>query len=236
MNTNLATKNQDDYTITPTGTAYVSQRKAAEMCGLGVMTINDFFRTRKIDVKQGLTSDNVALAVQHYATKGRPEAIAMLVKFARAGAKAYIYHEAGYVMNAELPSNVPTTFAAALRLAADQSEKIQLDAPKVDFANHVIEDGTNMLVGDYAKLLSYQHRVNVGQNRLMEYLRHESLLMTGANGFNRNVPYQKYIDNGWFVVKHTFIEANNKWVPTTFITGLGQVHLSERIADHFKAK
>ena len=93
-----------------------------------------------------------------------------------------------------------------------------------------------MLVGDYAKLLSDQHRVNVGQNRLMEYLRHESLLMTGANGFNKNVPYQKYIDKGWFVVKHTLIEANNKWVPTTYVTGLGQVHLSERIVDHFRAK
>lgn len=242
MNNNLATKNQDDYTITPQGAAYVTSRKSAEMVGMSQNAVNNYFGSRNIVISQGLNPENLAVLVQHYATKGRPEAVAMLVKFARAGAKAYIYHEAGYVMEAKRADGTPQTFAQALRLAADQQEQIEKDAlkiaqdqPKVFFADHVINEGSAILVGDFAKLLSNQFQVNIGQNRLFQYLRGDRLLMSGKNGFNKNSPYQKYIDKGWFTVKYHQRKNQDKYDPTPYVTGLGQVELSERIVDHFRA-
>ena len=272
---NLATKNQQDYTITPAGEAFVSQRKAAEMCGVDQSTLSELNAKLNNYVKLGLKPDILSFCITHYATKGHPEAVAMLVKFARAGEKAYIMHEAGFITKAEWPAtvpencadelqleadrqrkiqldaprvafadyeiekrptNVPENYADALQLAADQQRKIQLDAPKVAFADYVIGDGTSLLVGDYAKLLSDQHRVHIGPNKLMAWLRSAGFLMTGVNGHNRNIPYQKYIDSGWFVVKHQYIEAQGKSFPTSYVTGSGQVHLSERIVSQFRAK
>ena len=65
---NLATKNQDDYTITLAGAAYVSQRKAAEMCGVLRNSVVHLFKG-KGDISQGLSTDQLSFVVQHYATK-----------------------------------------------------------------------------------------------------------------------------------------------------------------------
>ena len=58
-NKNLATKNTTDFTVLPTGEAYISQRKAVELCGVVVSTLNDYFRTKNIDVKQGVSAENL---------------------------------------------------------------------------------------------------------------------------------------------------------------------------------
>lgn len=97
---NLATKNQNDFTVLENGEAYISQRKAAELCGVGQSTLNEYFRSNNIDVKQGISAENLNFSITHYAQKGRERAIGTLVKFAKAGAKAYIYHQAGYEVQA----------------------------------------------------------------------------------------------------------------------------------------
>lgn len=70
-NLNLATKNQNDFTILDTGEAFISQRKTAELCGVALSTLQHFFRSNNIDVKQGVTPDSLQKAVTHYAGKGR---------------------------------------------------------------------------------------------------------------------------------------------------------------------
>ncbi len=69
---------------------------------------------------------------------------------------------------------VPTTFAEALRLAADQQEQIeqqakQLEAqkPKVLFADAVETSQRSCLVAELAKILK-QNGVDTGQNRLFK--------------------------------------------------------------------
>lgn len=103
---NLATKNREDFTVTESGEAFVSHRKTAELSGVRLSTLQSFFRSKKIDISQGVSSENLDFSVSHYATKGRPEAVATLIKFARAGAQAYIYTEAGYVITVAKPEKV----------------------------------------------------------------------------------------------------------------------------------
>ena len=81
-----------------TGETFISQRKVAELCGVSQQAITKFWVSRKVDVKQGVTSENLGLIVAHYAEKGNTVAIKTLVLFAKTGAKAFIYHKAGVAL------------------------------------------------------------------------------------------------------------------------------------------
>src|SRR5699024_3485192 len=49
--------------------------------------------------------------------------------------------------------SIPGSYAEALKLAADQAEQIELQKPKVLFADSVATSHTSILVGDLAKIL-----------------------------------------------------------------------------------
>lgn len=94
--------------------------------------------------------------------------------------------------------NVPTTFAEALRLAADQQEKIEEQAklleeqkPKVEFFDTVADSKTAISMNDVSKVLGIK---GMGRNNLFEFLRNEKILMSN------NVPFQIYVDRGYFRV------------------------------------
>ena len=94
--------------------------------------------------------------------------------------------------------NVPTTFAEALRLAADQQEKIEEQAklleeqkPKVEFFDTVADSKTAISMNDVAKVLGIK---GMGRNNLFEFLRNEKILMSN------NVPFQIDVDRGYFRV------------------------------------
>ncbi len=92
---------------------------------------------------------------------------------------------------------VPTTMIEALELALEQAKhiealnaKIETDKHKVEFYDAVAESKDAITIGDAAKVLN----MGVGRNRLFEILRNNKILQ------NNNVPYQKYIDRGYFRV------------------------------------
>lgn len=94
-------------------------------------------------------------------------------------------------------NQVPTTFAHALRLAADLQEANEAQAkqlaeakPKVDFFDQVADSKDAIDIGSAARVLN----AGIGRNRLFEILRNKGVLM------QNNTPYQKYIDMGWFRV------------------------------------
>ena len=58
-------------------------------------------------------------------------------KLLEAGAKAYIYHEAGYQMQAH---QVPKTFGEALRLAGDLQDKLEAEQARSLMLTHQVED------------------------------------------------------------------------------------------------
>lgn len=133
-------------------------------------------------------------------------------------------------MEHQLKNNLPGTYKEALLQLVEQVEQkeqlekqIQLDAPKVLFADAVSASHTSILVGDLAKLLR-QNGVDIGQNRLFEWLRDHGYLIS-RKGESWNSPTQYSMDRGWFEVKErTHQEPNGsvRITKTTKVTGKGQ--------------
>jgi len=119
---------------------------------------------------------------------------------------------------------IPTTLSGALRLAAEQIEQLQIqakaDAPKVEFAMAVRNMQGACKLGDFGKV------IGVGRNTLFRWLREDEILM------GDNMPYQKHVDSGLFVVSEQtpFIDRDGKAHPTftTYITGKGQVVIEKK--------
>lgn len=81
---------------TSTGEAYISNRRLAALIDVPESTLRDYFRAQKIVITQGVSSDLLAITAQHFAEKGNMTALKFMGMISQAGAKAYLYHEAGY--------------------------------------------------------------------------------------------------------------------------------------------
>ena len=105
-----------------------------------------------------------------------------------------------------------------------KDEKIQADAPKVIFANAVETSRRSCLVGELAKILK-QNGVNIGQNRLFEWLRENGYLCKKGECYNQ--PTQKSMELGLFEIKKQTISNPDGSVlvkTTTKVTGKGQIY------------
>nr|DAM24696.1 MAG TPA: KilAC domain protein [Caudoviricetes sp.] len=72
--------------------------------------------------------------------------------------------------------------------------------PKAEFFDQVASSKTAIQMSEVAKVLNYP---NFGRNRLFEFLRNKKVLM--AN----NIPYQKYVDCGYFrVIEQKYTKPN----------------------------
>lgn len=101
--------------------------------------------------------------------------------------------------------------------------KSEADAPKVLFADAVSTSHTSILVGEMAKLIK-QNGVDIGQNRLFEFLRSNGYLIS-RSGSDYNMPTQRSMERGWFKIKERTISEPNGSVSikkTTMVTGKGQ--------------
>ena len=108
------------------------------------------------------------------------------------------------------------------RQIKQKDEHIKIMEPKARFADAVSASDTSILVGEFAKILR-QNGMDIGQNRLFDWLRKQGYLCT--RGSMRNAPTQKSMDLGLFEVKErTITEPNGavRTVRTTKITGKGQ--------------
>ena len=115
-------------------------------------------------------------------------------------------------------------FKIQCRVINQLNERIRKDEPKVNFANHV-SDSTNLIdVNKMAKLCA-DHGIRIGRNRLFAWLRSRGILMGG------NIPYQEYIENGYFRVKESVYETNGqtRTYQQTFVTGKGQQYILSRL-------
>lgn len=103
----------------------------------------------------------------------------------------------------------------------EQSEK---DRPKVIFAEAVDASQSSILIGNLAKLLR-QNGIEIGQNRLFEWLRDNGYLCK-CNGERWNMPTQASVEKGLFEVKKVVInnpDGSTKITHTTKVTGKGQI-------------
>lgn len=122
--------------------------------------------------------------------------------------------------------------ARALMLAKDtmdrQKREIEELRPKALFADAVAASDGTCLVGELAKMLT-QSGFQIGQNRRFALLREEGYL--GKSGSNRNVPIQRYVEQGLFRIKETAITHSDGHVTltrTTKVTGKGQAYFVAR--------
>ena len=101
---------------------------------------------------------------------------------------------------------IPKTMSEALRLAADQAERIEAQdklieeqKPMVEFFYQVADSKNAIDIGSAAKVLD----MGIGRNGLFEILRDAKVLMSN------NQPYQKYIDMGYFrTIAQTFTKPD----------------------------
>ena len=104
------------------------------------------------------------------------------------------------------------------------SKQIEADKPKVIFADSVSAAKSSILIGDLAKLLK-QNGVNIGQNRLFEWLRQNGYLI--KDGTSKNMPTQRAADMKLFEVKVRTVnnpDGSIRETKTTVVTGKGQVY------------
>lgn len=113
-------------------------------------------------------------------------------------------------------------------IIALREKQIEERKPLVEFANHVSNTSNLIDMGKMAKLLKDEH-IDIGRNRLFEWLRAKKILM------RNNTPYQKYIDNGYFQVKESITETayGSKVFVTTYVTGKGQIYITEQLRKEF---
>lgn len=110
-------------------------------------------------------------------------------------------------------------------------EKIEQQKPLVDFANQV-SDTTDLIdMKTMAKLLK-DNNINIGRNRLFEFLRIKKILMKD------NQPYQQYVDAGYFkVIEHTYTDflGQTKINRQTLVTGKGQLYVTKKVKEFWAA-
>lgn len=135
-----------------------------------------------------------------------------------------------YFIAVEKEYNSPEKIMARALLLADKEIKavklqLQAQAPKVIFADAVSASQTSILVGELAKLLK-QNGINMGQNRLFQWLRANGFLIR-RKGTDYNMPTQTSMEMGLFEIKETSITHSDGHISvskTPKVTGKGQVY------------
>jgi len=100
--------------------------------------------------------------------------------------------------------------------------KITEDAPKVSFAEKLLQSKDSILIRDYAKIL-YDENINIGEKRLYKWLRDNGYLMKD------NMPYQQYMK--YFLIKESSIDTpfGVRITKTTKIKPEGQLYFYEKL-------
>ncbi|NBU82752.1 MAG: hypothetical protein EBS55_14005 [Flavobacteriaceae bacterium] len=100
---------------------------------------------------------------------------------------------------------------------SEQQKQLEEQKPKVEFAEKISNTENAISVGEFAKVLK------IGQNKLFDWLRQNKYLMSN------NIPYQRYVELGYFKVIEWVLDAKNQVKFKTLITGKGQMYLTDKI-------
>lgn len=145
-----------------------------------------------------------------------------------------IHHNGGYIMGQENLSDSELMAKAILvaqktiehknQIIEQQKAKIEADRPKTIFADAVSASHTSILIGDLAKLIC-QNGYQIGQKRLFQWMRDNGYLM--VSGSSRNMPKQKYVEQGLFEIKESNVQnpdGSVRITRTTKVSGKGQLY------------
>ena len=121
--------------------------------------------------------------------------------------KRWITHEVIPEIRKTGGYKLPQTYQEALRALADkveQNEKLAAEnaklLPKAEFFDAVTDSKTAISIGEVAKVLD----MGIGQNKLFAFLREQKILD------RQNIPYQEYIDRGYFRIVEQKYEVHGE--------------------------
>ena len=108
--------------------------------------------------------------------------------------------------------------------------KLELQQPKVDFADAVEMSGKNIQLGDMAKMLNTRGLYDGGRNKFIKLLKERGYIMrVGTSGI---APTQRYIDQGLLSVHEQVLKDNRgndfKTTYRTDVTPKGQRYFIEK--------
>ncbi|HSH25567.1 MAG TPA: phage antirepressor KilAC domain-containing protein [Massilibacterium sp.] len=147
----------------------------------------------------------------------------------------------GYVANDDLfietylpqaDEQTKLMFKTTLETMKRQNEQIATMKPKALFADAVETSRSSVLIGELAKILK-QNGVNIGQNRLFNWLRENGFLIK-KKGESYNLPTQKAMDMELFEIKKRTINNPDGSIRTTRtpkVTGKGQVYFVNKFLE-----
>ena len=105
---------------------------------------------------------------------------------------------------------------------------IEEQRPAVEFTEHVTSSSDTVDIGELSKIIKNE-KIDIGRNRLFEYLRKNKILMSN------NIPYQTYMTRQWFDVIETTKQTayGSKVFSKVLVTGKGQIGIVEMLRKDF---
>lgn len=116
----------------------------------------------------------------------------------------------------------------AQKTIEEKDKEIERMRPKEVFADAVASSKDSILIGELAKLIC-QNGYIVGQNRLFTWMRDNGYLM--RHGASRNIPKQRYVEQGLFEIKESSIanpDGSVRLIKTTKVTAKGQQYFIQK--------
>lgn len=116
----------------------------------------------------------------------------------------------------------------AQKTIEEKNKEIERMRPKEVFADAVASSKDSILIGELAKLIC-QNGYSIGQNRLFTWMRDNGYLM--RQGASRNIPKQRYVEQGLFEIKESSIanpDGSVRLIKTTKVTAKGQQYFIQK--------
>lgn len=231
---------------------------ARDVCDcLEIGNNRDAISTLDVDEKDVATTDTPG-GRQELSIISEPGLYSLILRSRKPDAKAFkrwITHEVipairrtgGYVHAS--PDDTPEAIMArAVLIAQDTITRLQeqtavlqaqvtQDRPKVVFADSIEVSQSTILVGELAKLIKQSTGWDIGQRRMFDWLRDNGFLH--KRGSDRNMPTQKSMDLGLFVIKEGSrigSSGESHITKTPKVTGKGQIYFVNRFRDMQEAR
>ncbi|HAM1460740.1 TPA: phage antirepressor KilAC domain-containing protein, partial [Listeria monocytogenes] len=113
----------------------------------------------------------------------------------------------------------------------EAEKRLEIQKPKVMFAEAVSDARGTILIRDLAKLIQ-QNGIDIGEKRLFEWMRQRGYLIS-RKGTDYNRPTQKSMELGLFKIKETAIirSSGAQTAITAKVTGKGQLYFVNKFLE-----
>jgi hypothetical protein len=140
---NLATINTTDFTVIENGEAFISQTKIAELTGIPQQTISGWVRRDSVAYNTNKFNQLDAKSFQKLVILGSPKypkCLQFMGMLVEAGARAFIYTQAGYSITAQKPKTQLEMLAEGFAKMAEIEKEQAILHLKVDRIEATLDD------------------------------------------------------------------------------------------------